>query len=181
MHYACSTQIAHTLRIQSIRRRQQPRATKCATSSDHDNRQEMTGFLGDARRDDAICRPGRVARRRTNSELPRNSTEAWLGRQLDAVRKAKLFGDRPERTFREANDPVLDRSAQTQSTLRQGLSDKTTGRGQRRATIAIDKQTSADFAEWLTADIRGMSVITQCVVGNRRLSRFYRQCCDDGT
>lgn len=35
-------------------------------------------------------------------KISQDDAEAWLGRQLDAVRKAKLFGDRPERTFREA-------------------------------------------------------------------------------
>ena len=34
--------------------------------------------------------------------ISQDDAEAWLGRQLDAIRKAKLFGDRPERTFREA-------------------------------------------------------------------------------
>jgi integrase len=34
--------------------------------------------------------------------ISQDDAEAWLGRHLDAIRKAKLFGDRPERTFREA-------------------------------------------------------------------------------
>jgi integrase len=34
--------------------------------------------------------------------ISQDDAEAWLGRHLDTIRKAKLFGDRPERTFREA-------------------------------------------------------------------------------
>lgn len=45
--------------------------------------------------------------------IPQDDAEAWLGRQLDTVRKVKLFGDRPERTFPRSKDPLLDRNAET--------------------------------------------------------------------
>jgi integrase len=35
-------------------------------------------------------------------KVSQDDAEAWLGGQIESVRKAKLFGDRPKRTFRQA-------------------------------------------------------------------------------
>jgi integrase len=35
-------------------------------------------------------------------KLSQGDVEAWLGKQIETIRRAKLFGDRPRRTFREA-------------------------------------------------------------------------------
>ena len=66
--------------------------------------------------------------KRRIGKIDQDQAEAWLAQEVEKLRQAKLFGQRPQRTFREAAIRYLEENGEQACSPRKSLNKKTAGR-----------------------------------------------------